>query len=229
MNKKGVALVVVLVALVAGIALSLLRRPAPLVIERVSDSPSYSETNSQVPTAPVTPASTDAPATAHDREQASLFDQVIASKNDNDPRFDTDLRVLAPGARALLRERYANFAPEKRNERGTTVFLLGRNLETPEDFEFMGQVLSEAPCRSLESCDRDSPAETRENAHHDIGVEVTLAYPQIVALKSLERVLSTPGADPALVSQAMAKIRAARDSKVRRVSEMAESLLRRGP
>ena len=33
-----------------------------------------------------------------------------------------------PGAKALIRERYAKYSPESRNERGTIVFLLGRNL-----------------------------------------------------------------------------------------------------
>lgn len=179
--------------------------------------PRVEPSNALVPPAP--------PVTAQDRQKAELLDQIIASKNDNDPRLDQELKVLPPGARHLFREKYQTYQPEKRNERGTVVFLLGRNLDSPEDFDFLGQVLREAPCRSLENCERESPRDSGEHAHFESGVETTLAYPQIVALKSIERFLASPNRDPALRAKALAELQAARDSKIRRVSELAESIL----
>lgn len=163
--------------------------------------------------------------TAQDKEKAAILEQVIASKNDNDPRLDQELRVLSHGARYLFRESYRSHKPEARNERGTIVFLLGRNLDSAEDFDFLGQVLRETPCRSLESCDRDSPRDSGEHAHFESGVETTLAYPQIVALKAIEKFLASSNQDPALRAKALAELHAARDSKIRRVSELAESVL----
>lgn len=86
------------------------------------------------------PAVTDKTAT-----QLRILGEIFVSKNDNDPRLDSDLRKLDEEAKAAFRAKYRALPPELRNERGTIVFLLGRNLTTAGDYAFMKNVLSEPP------------------------------------------------------------------------------------
>jgi hypothetical protein len=148
---------------------------------------------------------------------------VLESRNDNDQRLDKDLKVLSAGAKQLLRQRYEEFPPEGRNERGTIVFLVGRNLTEKSDIEFMEKVLSEAPCRSMQNCKEDSPRSQGADAHSETGIEVSLNYPQIVALKSLERILELGESDP-LYQYAWEEILRARQSPIPKVAEMARDI-----
>ena len=121
--------------------------------------------------------------------KVALLDTILKSKNDNDPRLDTEFNNLSAKAKKELQEHYKRLPPEDRNGRGTTVFLIGRNIDSPEDFAFLAEVVSESPCLSLTDCDYADELETQDShTHkHDNAQEITLAYPQIVALKSLER------------------------------------------
>src|SRR4051812_8841418 len=89
---------------------------------------------------------------------------------------------LSSDMKTALTKKYSQLTAESRNERGTIVFLLGRNITTPEDFDFLSKVVLETPCLSLNDCSQtDAPGRI-----HDEGqTAVTLAYPQVVALKSL--------------------------------------------
>lgn len=166
------------------------------------------------------------------REQLRVLDEILRARNDNDPRLDRELRDWSEPAREALRTRYAALAPEDRNGRGTIVFLLGRELHTERDVEFLKEVIEEKPCLSLTDCARDSAAAHPEDSHHEAGVEVTLSYPQLVALRALEKFLSVKeGFDPKMREGAWAAIRAAKRSGVpplvRKASE-AEQRLTRG-
>jgi hypothetical protein len=129
------------------------------------------------------PASPDPAALA---KLAELQD-VLLARNDNDPRLDGDFNALTPQARRLFREAYARLPPEKRNERGTIVYLLGRNSLDADDWAFLRGVVSEPPCLSLADCGK----KPRTSDDEAVGDEVTLAYPPLVALNQLEPRIST--------------------------------------
>lgn len=163
----------------------------------------------------------DAEVTAQDRKQSEILESILASHNDNDMRMDTELKVLDRGAKKLFQQKYAQIYPEMRNQRGTVVFLLGRNLTQSSDVAFMSKVLSEPPCRSMQNCASDPPHSG--DVHGDNGVEVTLAYPQLQALKALERVLESGSGNP-LYQQAMEDVHKATQSPVAKVAIMARAM-----
>jgi hypothetical protein len=156
-----------------------------------------------------------------DHTQAGILDSVLAAHNDNDQRLDTELKVLSPGAKELFRQKYEKISAEKRNERGTVVFLLGRNITQERDLAFLSKVLAEAPCRSMQNCASDPPHSA--DAHGDDAVGISLAYPQIVALKSLEGVLESGKTNP-LYEHALEEVHKATQSPVGKVADMARAI-----
>lgn len=121
-----------------------------------------------------------------DVQRLKVLDEILTAKNDNDPRLDSEFRGLSTSAKRLMEDRYHSIAAEKRNERGTIVFLVGREISSAEDVAFMGSVLAESPCLSLGDCSREEKLGDHDKLHEEIGVGVTLAYPSLVALHSLE-------------------------------------------
>ena len=168
-----------------------------------------------------------AAATPEDQHKYETLNEILLAKNDNDPRLDTELRKLSPGAKDLFRTRYDSLNPELRNERGTVVYLLGRNLSSKEDVEFLRKVLEETPCRSLADCQRNPDRVAGADEHLEAANETTLAYPQIVALKSLEGYLSRPDADPKVANEALRKLQTAQSSSIPVVAQMAKEILAR--
>jgi hypothetical protein len=166
-------------------------------------------------------AAQDPPFTVQDRKQAETLKSVLAAHNDNDQRMDTELKVLGAGAKKLFQQAYSQIVPEKRNERGTVIFLLGRNISQASDVAFLAKVLSEPPCRSMQNCNQDPPHSA--DADSDNGVEVSLAYPQIVALKSLERVLAAGPGNPQF-QQAMDTVHRATQSPVAKIAIVARAI-----
>ena len=133
-------------------------------------------------------------------EKLRLFDAVAG--NDNDPRLDAGFNDLPAETKAAFRRRYGRTSRERRNERGTLVFLLGRNLSAPEDWAFLRAVVLEPPCLSRGDCAKAAPEDP-----HEPEVEIVLAYPQLVALKAAERALATAGAAGSLNSEAAREAR----------------------
>jgi hypothetical protein len=168
------------------------------------------------------------PAPNHAAQSASpqlrILEQIFVSKNDNDPRLDTELRTLDEPTKAAFRAKYASLPLEKRNERGTLVFLLGRNLVTPEDYAFLKTVLSEAPCLSLADCNRAMESELGDSDHQADSLGIVLAYPQITALKAIEKARAT-SMPPHLRDAADAALGAGRASKSPLVAQHAERAL----
>lgn len=119
-------------------------------------------------------------------EKLAILDAVLASRDDNDSRLDTELKVLTVEEKRAFIDRYRTLPMEDRNGRGMIVFLIGRNLTSPEDFNFINGVFLEPFCRSLENCEK-GPAVSDEDPHHSSGDEVTQSYPQWAALKALEK------------------------------------------
>jgi hypothetical protein len=176
-------------------------------------------------------AAASPPTVVSGRDKAKLAElqDILRSRNDNDLRLDHDFNDLSPAAKRLFRNKYAEIAPEKRNERGTIVYLLGKNLKVPEDWAFLKQVALEPPCLSLSDCSKKPALGSDEEATGD---EVTLAYPSLVALRQARlaaqeshRVAASAqgAATTAAEKTARALFAAAKGSKTRAVARMAAS------
>lgn len=165
--------------------------------------------------------------TPQDYKKAAILDQIIMTGNDNDPRLDRDLRKLSEGAKILFQQRYESLPGESLNERGTIVFLLGRNIQSEDDVEFLNEVLAEPPCLSMASCSQAAPPSAKEDAHHEAGTSVTLAYPQLQSLKAFEAYLRKPDKDPTLADAMKRSLENAQQSSIGQVSHMATTILQR--
>jgi hypothetical protein len=157
------------------------------------------------------PAAVSAPAV---RE----LEEILASHNDNDPRLDADFNALTDAEKALFRAKYREIAAERRNERGTIVHLLGKNVRGPEDWAFLREVAGEAPCLSLADCSKPAAA-------GEPGDDVTLAYPSLVALKRAQQAL----AERTDVEEARKVVAIGRKSKMPAVVRLSEKLDRNFP
>jgi len=190
----GLAVVVLIVAVVSGlrVILNTQNNSKPDSVEATSPSGASAEgaglLNSKAAAASPAPV----PVTERDRQLDQILTQILASKNDNDKRLDTEFKNLSPGTKYLLKQKYAGLPAEARNERGTIVFLLGRDLAnsgTVEDFKFFDQVGAEPPCRSLGDCSQETKAGP-EDSHEESAIGVTLSYPQQVLMHTLQDYLS---------------------------------------
>ena len=124
---------------------------------------------------------------AEEVRKVHILDEILLKKNDNDPRIDTELKGFTAAAKNVIRARYARIAAEKRNERGTLVFLLGREIHDLTDLEFFSGVLAESPCLSLQDCSRSPEAHSSEEEHFQSINETTANYPQLMALRALKQ------------------------------------------
>ncbi len=162
---------------------------------------------------------------AEARAKLAVLREILASRDDNDPRLDSDFRDLTPADKALLRREYAALPPEARNERGTIVYLLGRSLADARDWAFLRAAAAEPPCLSLADCAR-LPA-PGDRGDEDPGDAVTLAYPSLVALKMAEGALTRAAPGSPQAAQAWSVIRAGRGSKSPAAARLALRLSRR--
>lgn len=137
------------------------------------------------------------------RDSLRRLEDVLRAGNDNDPRLDRDFQGLSPQAKELFRAKYRSLPPERRNERGTIVYLLGMNLSSTDDWAFLKEVVGEPPCLSLADC-------SKRAVGGGLGEEVTLAYPSLVALRQAQRALE----------QAAGVVEAAEASKAPAVARM---------
>jgi len=151
----------------------------------------------------------------------ALLEEVLRERDDNDPRLDSAFDGLSLEAKRLFRARYARTRRELLNERGTIVYLLGRNLETPEDWAFLREVVREAPCLSLTDCSRAPAAGTPGQP----GDEVTLAYPALVALRQAKGALERARGGGLAAAQASSVIALANASKVPAVARVAARMI----
>lgn len=117
-----------------------------------------------------------------EQKKWTSFKEILASKNDNDPRINGELKNLSDDFHSLLYSEYQTLPAESRNERGMIVFLLTRDLRTDEDFAFLRKVYDEAPCLSLGDCNSRSQSDP-----HLSGIDqTTMNYPQLAELYQIE-------------------------------------------
>lgn len=159
--------------------------------------------------------------------EVKLVDEIINSKNDNDPRLDTELRVLSDEAKVALRTYYLSRPEEDRNGKGTVLFVLGRNLKSPEDVKFMADALKETPCRSLADCTSEAVVIDHRESQHDTSPEVTLAYPKIVTLAMFEKELNNPHLSPQMQDSILEAVQQSLKSEEPIVKKRAAAILDR--
>src|SRR5581483_4960726 len=97
-------------------------------------------------------------------------------------------------------------------------FLLGKNLRSAEDWEFLKRVVQEPPCQSMADCSKPPPAKT----HGEESLEITLVYPQLVALEQARKVASSSSI---FAPDAVAVLQAAQTSRSRLVARKASEIL----
>ena len=152
-------------------------------------------------------------------EKNRILDEIFHTRNDNDPRLDTDFNDLSPETRRAFRKKYRALVPERRNDRGIILYLLGKNLRTVEDWAILREAVAEPPCLSFSDCSRPPAPEEGEGATGDA---VTLAYPALVALKQAEHALLNR--DAGARREALSVLRAARGSRAEIVARKAGEL-----
>jgi hypothetical protein len=157
---------------------------------------------------------------AQARTKLKTLEEVLRAGGDNDPRLDLDFKDLSPEAKRLFQLKYRSVPPERRNERGTIVYLLGMNLASAQDWAFLREVVGEPACLSLADC-------SKAGGGGAPGDEVTLAYPALVALRQAQRVLGQAQAGGAAENEAMSVIQAAKSSKMPAVARMVARIERR--
>ena len=161
-------------------------------------------------------------------KKLQVLEEILKSKNDNDPRLDTEFKNLSPEMKKALESQYEKRPEEDRNGRGTIAFLVAREISGPEDLEFLSSVLREEPCLSLADCKQTNPSE--KDAHLGGVDDLTMNYPQIVVLNQIEKWLGEPKSsqlDSQMLQTVEATLNAALASSVPMISEKAESLLKR--
>ena len=210
-SKKNSARFFLIVALVLILLLVLFAQRRTSRIETALREVQKTDTVSQPPR---TTEGAGLPADPVIQTQLDILDEIFASKNENDPRIDGELKVLSHAAKIALRKKYASLQLEKRNQRGMIVFLLGRNLTQPDDFEFLKSVVTEPACLDLADCNKSPTSHGPSgNEDHQAGQAATLAYPQLVAVKSVERFLTKKNQFPGeLVEEALDFVKTAQSS-----------------
>jgi hypothetical protein len=159
----------------------------------------FSKTNT-LPAAPTATQVTEVPAATEvavvvSSDQSKLvgadlkvwqsLDAIIKSKNDNDPRINTEMKSLSLSVHEALYEKYNSMPSEDRNVRGLVVFLIARDFKTKADLDFLKKVYDESPCLSLEDCKNVGS----DDAHFSGMNQTTLNYPQLAGLYQIEKQL----------------------------------------
>jgi hypothetical protein len=199
-------------------------------LSQISADP-HSENQNTVSTA----LSVEAPSHAEvvlddkDRDQVRVFEEIIASKNDNDPRMDRLLRDLSEPVKNELRKKYTATPLENRNERGTVVFLIGREVSegraSTADLQFLKEVLLEKPCLSLVDCTKSPASGSPDEQHLDSIHETTADYPQLMGLRYLRQALQSEVVSPVMREAIQSVFEAARQSPNPRVVTEAQVTL----
>lgn len=129
-----------------------------------------------------------------DQKKWKLIEELLLSKNDNDPRVDQELLNISDELKAKIESAYQSLPMENRNGRGFLAFLISRDLKTDKDIQFLKSIFEEKACLSLSDCGSSS----QEDPHLDSINNVSLNYPQMAALYQLQKRIEN---DPSLLNQ----------------------------
>ena len=241
---RGRNLILLAVLMLIGIGVALLREsPRSALVEEISttgaDSARAGAFGSPVPPgSPGTPAASFRAAPSEpvihlspeDQKKVSALEQILLSRNDNDPRIDTELKNLSPQVKAALVSKYRSWSPEKFNERGTVVFLIGREIRNPGDVDFLKSVLQEKPCLNISDCSKHPEAHTGDDDHREMINETTIRYPQLMALSALREKYLSLKEKPEGQEELLRSVRSALEEATRspdpRIVEEAQSILK---
>lgn len=146
--------------------------------------------------------------------KVALLRNILLSGNDNDPRLDSEFRDLTESSKDSLRGFYRKLPADRANERGTVVFLLGREIRGKVDLAFLNDVLAEP--LSLRP---------KEEEHAGFSTELLSAYPQLMAVRALSKIrIHSP--DPELRMQAEAYLKIAAQNPSHEISQRAQLALK---
>ncbi len=124
-----------------------------------------------------------------DKAKWFVFESIFNSKNDNDPRLDSELKKLSVPLHEALYEKYDSLQPENHSGKALIAYLIARDLTTTSDTQFLKKVFQESPCLSLQDCN----SRASENSHHSGVEQTTLIIVQLNVLYSLEqKILANP-------------------------------------
>lgn len=137
--------------------------------------------------------------TPSEKNQWSVFESILKTKNDNDPRLDQDFKKLSSAFREALYQKYALLPAEDHSGRGLIVYLIAKDISSMEDMQFLKKVYQEAPCLSLPDC--QSPP-NNSDPHHSGVDQTTLIYKQLSILHLIDKQLS---ANPDLLNDASSR------------------------
>lgn len=157
-------------------------------------------------------------------KKISTLKEILTSKNDSDPRMDTVLKNLSNEDKDALVSVYQTMKPESLNDKGTIAFLIGREITRPEDTEFLKNILSEEPCLSLENCGITN-GET--DPHFGAVNEVTLNYPQVVALNRIKTYVQNHDLqklNPSILNDLMDAAKIGQNSKIPMVQNRSKEI-----
>lgn len=183
MKKIVILVFVVLIAVVV-----LWRRSSETSPTETSDTHSHSESSpapvlvTDTARAPIV-IKADPKYSAPVQAKLKILEEVLNSKNDNDPRLDSEFETLTEEMREALVDTYKTMPKESLNERGTVVFLLGKNISSEKDLEFFQELITETPCLSMIDCSKEANLENPGDEHLAESQETTLIYPQLMALR----------------------------------------------
>lgn len=134
-----------------------------------------------------------------EKSQWQAFEDILKVKNDNDPRLDRDLKKISPRFREALYEKYSQLPAEDHSRRGLVVYLIGREISSIEDLQFLKKIYQESPCLSMADCKSSSGNQDPHNSAVD---QTTLVYEQLSGLYLIERQISQ---NPNLLSDAASR------------------------
>jgi hypothetical protein len=164
-----------------------------------------------------------------DQKKFLVLREILDSKNDNDPRIDTELKGLSSGLKRALVASYLDQPKEKLNERGTIVFLIGREIASPPDVDFLKGVLLEKPCMSISDCSRAPAPHAGEDDHREMVNDTTIRYPQLMAIQALkdrfQALKEAPKGQEELLRQIRSALEEATRSPDPRIAEEAKAAL----
>ncbi len=117
-----------------------------------------------------------------DQKKLILLNEILSSRNDNDPRLDQGLKENSFEFKLAVRNLYQNLPMEARNERGTIAYLISRDIQSEQDIQFLETIFKEEPCLSIEDC----RVMSNDDPHYSGINQVSANYPQQVVIYQLD-------------------------------------------